>query len=396
MLCYYRMPDETDDQLIYRVCSDKETIGTWSDVTEILNELLEKNYTESAYRKKYQYFCKVLDANREMFSTSAAELEQINTKLRKLEQEKIKYRDERRAWQKQNYEYARISERLDILENELKEISFNKFSTEYQSPYSKLSNDSILIMLTDLHIGACFSNEFGEYNLEIAKNRMQQLLNNVLQIQEIHRCRKCYVSCQGDLINGNIYKSIAITNSENVVEQIKIAAELILNFCNELTKNFEYVEFTNVSGNHSRLDKKNDSLHDERMDDLIGWIVKTTLYENKTFCYNESNADSGIASIYIEGKEYITIHGDYDSFDKNGVNNLCMAIKRIPYAILYGHLHRCSIDEINGVKMVRGGSLCGSGDQYTIEKRLLNTKASQMVCVCGNNGIKCCYPVELD
>jgi hypothetical protein len=66
----------------------------------------------------------------------------------------------------------------------------------------------------------------------------------------------------------------------------------------------------------------------------------------------------------------------------------------IPYAITYGHLHTCAIDETNGVKMIRGGSLAGSGDDYTIEKRL-SGKPSQMVCICNDKGVVCCYPVEL-
>jgi hypothetical protein len=45
--------------------------------------------------------------------------------------------------------------------------------------------------------------------------------------------------------------------------------------------------------------------------------------------------------------------------------------------------------------MIRGGSLAGSGDSYTIEKRL-SGKASQMVCVCNKNGVVCYYPIELN
>ena len=45
--------------------------------------------------------------------------------------------------------------------------------------------------------------------------------------------------------------------------------------------------------------------------------------------------------------------------------------------------------------MVRGGSLAGSGDAFTIEKRL-SGKPSQMVCVCSSAGIEAYYPVELN
>lgn len=98
--------------------------------------------------------------------------------------------------------------------------------------------------------------------------------------------------------------------------------------------------------------------------------------------------------ICVRNKTYIVVHGDNDQFNKQGLLNLCSMIGFFPYACLYGHLHTPSYDEINGVKMVRSGSLCGSGDSYTIEKRLCGDP-SQTVLVCSNNGIDYIYNVNL-
>ena len=84
-----------------------------------------------------------------------------------------------------------------------------------------------------------------------------------------------------------------------------------------------------------------------------------------------------------------------DSFSKQGVSNLVLLLGFIPYAVTFGHRHTCAVSEANGIKMIRGGSLAGSGDSYTIEKRL-NGKPSQMVCVCNQKGIKADYPIELN
>ena len=107
------------------------------------------------------------------------------------------------------------------------------------------------------------------------------------------------------------------------------------------------------------------------------------------------NLDNGISDMNIRGKTYIACHGDYDSFSKSGVANLVLMLGFVPYAITFGHMHTCAVDECNGVKMIRGGSLAGSGDDYTIEKRL-NGKASQMVCVCSDKGVDAYYTVELN
>ena len=44
---YKRYENETEDELIYRICSQKEQIGTWKEVRDILNNLLNYSYNES-------------------------------------------------------------------------------------------------------------------------------------------------------------------------------------------------------------------------------------------------------------------------------------------------------------------------------------------------------------
>lgn len=81
MTKYKRLDGESDDELIYRVCQDKELIGTWNDVKDILNELLNADYGESAYRKKYQSFEKMFSANQNRFLNSDERLIELNNKL---------------------------------------------------------------------------------------------------------------------------------------------------------------------------------------------------------------------------------------------------------------------------------------------------------------------------
>ena len=60
---FKRLEGETEEQLIYRVASQKDLIGTWQNVADILNDILGYAYSESAYRKKYQAFQKLMQAN---------------------------------------------------------------------------------------------------------------------------------------------------------------------------------------------------------------------------------------------------------------------------------------------------------------------------------------------
>ena len=51
---YQRYENESNEEVIYRICNEKEQIGSWQRVADILNELLGFEYTESKYRKEYQ------------------------------------------------------------------------------------------------------------------------------------------------------------------------------------------------------------------------------------------------------------------------------------------------------------------------------------------------------
>ena len=377
-----------------RIGNNKDQIGTWQDVANIINDLTGNDFGESTYRKKYTSFQKMLSANQNKFVNTESQLKELDIQKRELERAKIQFRDERNAWQRQNYIDARVEQKLDLLESELKSQGRINFKPLDVQDRSIVSDNDLLVMLSDLHIGQCFDSHFGKYNSFIAQQRLNKYLNRIIEIKDRHNSENCYVSLQGDLLSGSIHKVLAITNRENVIEQIKIASELISSFCYELTKYFSHVELSNVSGNHSRIDRKEDALHDERLDDLIAWNVGCTLNHIPNFSINGNNIDNGICEINIRNKKYVSVHGDYDPYNRQGVSTLVTFLGYCPYAILYGHMHTCSVDETNGIKMIRGGSLSGSGDSYTVEKRLLG-KPSQMVCVCTSYGVECYYPVEL-
>lgn len=400
MIDLKRLESESEEQYLWRIGQlvDSGQVENWSSINDVVNTELgieeEKWRDESSFRKRYQAAKKFYEG---CFSKMVNEEyhDQIKKMNRELARNTIRFRDERNAWNKQNYADVRINETLEILEEKISKQGKVNFEV-HEKPVLTGDND-LLVMLTDLHIGQTFSSMWGEYNTDIAKKRLNKYLNEILAIQKLHGSEKCFVSLQGDLISGNIHSTIQISNRENVIEQMKIAIELISSFCYELTKHFSQVYLYNVSGNHSRLiENKDKAVHKERLDDFIGWDVGRSLEHIENFhMVQHRNLDLGIADINVRGKSYISLHGDYDAFNKSGVLNLCSMLGFFPYACLYGHLHTPSTDEVNGIKLVRSGSLAGSGDDYTIEKRLCG-KPNQTVLVCTDKGIRCTYNVELN
>lgn len=398
---FKKKTEESEEQFVWRLCFAKDSgviDMTWDELAETLNAELREDESDylssSAYRKKYQYAKKMYD---EVFSKMVSNeyADDIAEKHRELERMKIQYRDQRNAWNKQNYADARVEETFDILEEKLSELG--KINFENIENYVEVNTDKeMIVCLSDLHIGQNFKSLWGEYNSYIAKKRLGQYLEKIKEVRKKENISKVHLVLLGDEISGKIHKTVQISNKENVNEQIKLATELISSFCYECCKEFNKVLFYNVSGNHTRLDKKEDALKDERLDDIIGWAVNLSLQHLEQFTYlSHRNLDIGIVDMSVCGKTYLGVHGDYDAMSKQGTADLSMMLGFVPYCILRGHCHTPALNEYQGVKVIQSGSLPGCGDDYTIQKRLLG-KPSQTMLVCDKRGIEAIYNVELD
>lgn len=396
-----RKEGETEIQYLWRVGKLVESgqVGSWKEITPTLNQQLREEdeyYDESAYRKKYQAAKKFYD---EIFSQQGDEdfKKEQEELLREIKKEKIKLRDERTESNRGIKIEARVEDKLDYLEDIISKqgkIDYKPLKPEERKAIQIKSDNDLVIMLSDLHIGQTFASAWGRYDLEVAKDRMQQYLHKIIEIKDRHNSENCFVTLQGDMISNSIHKSIAITNRENVIEQVIEASEMVTSFLAELSRYFNNVTVASVVGNHSRIDKKEDALKDERLDTIIEWYAKSKLedFENIEFV---DAFDNTFTSFVVRDKVYFVVHGDYDQMNQSGLAKLSMMAGFFPYCVLFGHKHFPATTEINGIKLVQSGSLPGSGDDHTIELRL-SGKPSQTVLVCTDKGIECNYTVELD
>lgn len=391
---FNKLDGENERQYIWRTSKAVDNGEmTWQEFADKVNEVWrndESEYrNESAYRKPVQQARAYYE---DVFSkmVSREYSDEIGDIKREIEREKIKLRDERNAWQKQNRLDARMEQKLDYLEEVIKksgEVKFKGFK-----PYVSNSEESMVVCLSDLHIGATGDDIWGEYNSDIAKERLEEYLAQILRIGTRHQIDHVIVLGIGDLISGNIHRGIQVTNRENVIEQIIMTSEYIANFLGELCKCFE-VKFINVSGNHSRLCDKDDALKDERLDDLIGWYVSKYLEHLDNFTYLPRK-DVTLGEFETCGKKYFVVHGDYDSFDKKGAADLVLAHGYKPAGIFFGHRHVSAMQDVSDIKLIQSGCLCGSVGDYCATKRMTG-KPSQTVVICDTEGVECIYPVTL-
>jgi predicted phosphodiesterase len=314
--------------------------------------------------------------------------------LREIRREKQKLFDERMAFNKSNRDIARLQQDLDYLESLIKDNQYEPFQVISHNDRDK----DLVVLLSDMHIGLNIDSNFGKYNSDIAKSMLATYFGEIVNAIELYKIKNVYVIILGDVCNGNIHPTVQLQNRENIIEQIQLASELVSDFIYHIAQNCDNVYVNSVmSSNHCRLGKKDDVMRDERLDTIVTWYAKAKLQNINNIIFAESeNIDPTISKNTIRGKVYYAVHGDYDSYSESGINKLIMMTKEFPTGgIFYGHLHHNSYDDINDIKIIRSGSFAGTGDDYTVSKRI-SGKPSQVMCVVDDTGIKNFIPVDLD
>lgn len=314
----------------------------------------------------------------------------IDAKIIELRKERQRFFDQRNAFNKVVRDRSRAEELNEIIERVVRDGNLPELKYE-PDVFVHSSDNDLLVSLNDIHYGATINNAWNQYNTAICGDMMRRYLDKIIQIARLHNSENCVCWMNGDAISGLIHYSISVTNKENVIEQVMGVSELLSQFLAELSPHFNSVTFVSVAGNHSRMNtSKENSLYNERMDDLIEWYLKARLQNFKNIRFNYSKIDSTMYTVDIRGKTYCGIHGDYDQTDAK-IQSLQQLVGKPIYAVLSGHYHHNATRTVQGIKTVMAGSFQGM-DDLCVQKRIYG-KPEQMVCVCDETGIVCHYDI---
>ena len=392
MVEWKRFENESDEELIYRICSAKEQIGTWEDVADVLNELLNTEYTSSKFRKQFQAFEKMLKANESKFFTDDGYLKELQKERQELQKEKQKLSDERTELNRQIREEARKESYLDLVRRVILEETQPIELTHNNNCDYAFTENSLIVHLTDIHAGEevdIYSNKFNE---DILKERIENYTDKILNIARLHHSEKCYLIVS-EIVSGIIHNNLRLQNNMDMMESFKYISELIASMIVTLSDYFDEVHVYVTEGNHSRITpNKEDSLKGENMDILLPFYLSARLqnYHN-VHCYDNEDPIE-IARFDVYSNHIMAAHGDRDN-PQTVVQNFTMMFGVKPDIVYLGHRHTNGLSTVFGSRVVESGSIIGTNN-YAQDIRKTG-KPEQTVSVVDANGLVCLYDVTL-
>lgn len=345
---YKRFENETDDELIYRICSQKDIIGTWCDVCNILNKLTGNDYNESAYRKKYQSFQKILNANQAKFADSSVQLSQIKEEQRNLIKERNKLQTEKIEYNK----WLRETARDELMEEKIIDAINNLSPLDIPEPTGNhLNHREYILTIADLHYGkelkinGLFGEILNEYSPEICERRLWDLATEVVNlIQKEHiDCLRIYNL--SDNIEGVLRISQLMKLRYGVVDATIKVSELLANWLNYLSKYTKIKYAMCMDGNHDEIRSlvgKKGTFVDDNINKIVFMFIKERLRNNPNIEIIEQHTEMIFDNVC--GFNILACHGD--------TKNLINAIR--DYSSIYGvnidylfagHMHHSSQED---------------------------------------------------
>ena len=224
-----RKLDESELEFKKRVYSNKDAFDlTWQDIADLLNDTFGTDYSADKYRKESYA---ILEDIRDNDSYT-----DLTEKLFEIKKEKVKATDERIQANAIIRELAREEVFREIALDAVKEISDKKY-LDKPKEIEEVNTEKIgILCLGDWHYGLDVDVFYNKYNPEIAVERVNKLLDKVIDIVKEHKLKEIMIVNLGDMISGRIHLPLRLNSRIDTVTQTIQVSELLSEFLTELSK----------------------------------------------------------------------------------------------------------------------------------------------------------------
>lgn len=365
----------------------------WSEIKELLGS--DKN--PDSIRKE-SYGIKIYDKyinQKKIDNVSCETLEEINEKLLEIKKEKIKLRDERNFVNNKIRQIAKKESFIECIKDDINNLSYSKPMINFNfNEDNRLYKNHAILMLSDWHVGITVDNYLNKYNLDICKQRLNNLCKKTISYCKDNNVEILYLNFLGDLISGEIHDILRIQNQFNLSEQLITTSELCSQIIYELSKHVKLIKIAMVEGNHDRsVQDKKATLDGDTYLYIIKEFVKLRIKDLNNVLFLENTYDEELITLNIEGWKFACLHGHNINRSKvsNQINNL---LNDMFDYILLGHFHQGEEHLQYKTKVITNGSLVGS-DTYSKKLKLHTYPMQKLLMVNKECGVYCTYDIRI-
>lgn len=318
------------------------------------------------------------------FSDFKDQTEEIKRDLYK---QQIKTKDVLNAYRQTLRDEARIESLKDCIAASV-EMLPKLPAINYTGEINKDTCEAVL-MLSDLHLGCEIDSFYNKYNVNIARNRVKKVVIDTINTCKRHGVKRLTVLQLGDMISGNIHVTNRILNSEDVINQIKIASQIIAEALNELQGAAPEIIYRSCTDNHSRVTSNyKEHIEKENFQYLIDWYLEVFLKDTKIkFAKDNLESDLGKFNL-LNGKVVMYSHGHRDNLNSVVQNYMGATHEFVDYICL-GHYHESKLKSFQGTKVFVNSSIVGT-EHYAYSRRYFGIP-EQSLLLFENDNIICNY-----
>ena len=379
---YNRFENETDEEVIFRICSQKERIGTWQQTADILNELLGNEYTESAYRKKYQAFQKLIQANEHKILDDDNYIKELRLERQELAKERVKLQTLNLERNRLNREEARQELFYEQIGQYIQSKKYEKLNPLYTTHEKHMK---YLLGIADIHANAKWKTATNEYSMEIVRKRFTILLEEVVGFITDKRLDEFNIVLLGDLIDGCLRMSNLQIMDSTVSKAIADISDIIIDFIEQIVENTHvHINlFDVVYANHSMPRFLQNYDIKEDLGYTINRYIRTGLRNNENVNIFSPNENDMYLDFNIWNFNFIGFHGHTEKNQGEAIKNLTLQRRKLYDYAVCGHLH-CRENTTNtvggtyDVETIQFPSFCGD-DPYANSLHKIS-KGSCMIC----------------
>ncbi len=264
-------------------------------------------------------------------------------------------------------------------------------------PRPASDGNALVVVLSDLHLGAKVDIDGNQYNEHVAKALLEQYADRIVQYAVFSKPSVIYIENLGDSIEGaylrhNQAYEVTMNLSEQINTAIKLVSEFVISVA---SKTGVSIVYSGIAGNHDRSnqsDKRNNLPGDgfaTVLTQAVKMIVEHVPYDIMVKEPDKPTEDS----LSVNGKNIKFVHGDFHNLSKPTVLSSASQFDGVMYnAIVGGHYHAMSIFENAGL-IVQSGSLIGR-TSYS-EQLHLSASRSQVLLSINPDGVITPLPILL-